>query len=138
MIDTNDCWLYAGYKNELGYGQIFTYINKKQGYQYAHRVSYETFIGNIPDGLVIDHLCSVRCCINPTHLEAVTARENTLRGIGVKINKSKTHCPRGHKYDESNTLISSSPWRRCKQCARDSHRRYYALNKEKWKVYNKK
>lgn len=138
MINTDDCWLFAGYKNELGYGQIFTYFDRKMSYQYAHRVSYETFVGPIPDGLVIDHLCRFRHCINPEHLEPVTARVNTLRGEGVLMNKRKTHCPKGHPYTDYNTIFNSRGWRVCRQCDLDRHARYYRANKHKWKVYNAK
>lgn len=126
MINTDDCWLYAGYKNTLGYGQIFA--NRK--YQYAHRVSYETFVAPIPEGLVIDHLCSVRCCINPNHLEPVTARVNTLRGEGVLANKRKTHCPKGHEYTRENTqYFGKKRWRRCRQCALARHKSDYQKRK---------
>lgn len=129
MIDTQDCWLFAGYKNNLGYGQVFTYNNGKNGYQYAHRASYETFVQPIPDGLVIDHLCRVRCCINPDHLEPVTARVNTLRGEGVLINTRKTHCPKGHEYTKHNTVSYSNKWRRCRQCISIKNKAYYADSK---------
>lgn len=125
-MNIDDCWLYAGYKNELGYGLIFH--NRK--YQYAHRVSYETFVGKIPDSYVIDHLCRVRHCINPEHLEPVTARVNTLRGEGVLVNKRKTHCPKGHEYTIENTqYFGSKGWRRCRECALSRHKANYLKRK---------
>ena len=125
MINTNDCWLYAGYKSNLGYGQLWL-----DGKRYiAHRVSYETFVKPIPEGLVIDHLCRVRHCINPDHLEPVTSRENTLRGEGVLINKRKTHCPKGHEYTQSNTVSYSNKWRRCRQCIVIKNKLYYIQSK---------
>lgn len=73
----NGCWLWQGAKNPDGYGQMdhrwFTFG--------AHRVSYLAFVGPIPEGLVIDHLCRVRHCVNPAHLEAVTSAENIRRGL---------------------------------------------------------
>ena len=90
---------------------------------YAHRLAYELVKGPISDGLQIDHLCRNRACINPDHLEAVTQRENILRGEGVAaLNARKTHCPQGHAYDEENTLILTGRQagaRRCQICARD-------------------
>ena len=136
MIDKNDCWLFAGYKNEQGYGTISTYINHKPGYQYAHRASYETFVGAIPDGLVIDHLCKNRCCINPDHLETVTNRENIMRGEAVLSHKRITHCPRGHEYTDINTVYSNRGWRICKTCKADRREKYYIENKYRWKAYN--
>lgn len=138
MINLDDCWLYAGYKNTIGYGQIFYTVNGKTKYEYAHRVSYETFIAPIPEGLAIDHLCSVRHCINPLHLEAVSLRTNTLRGRGVLVNKLKTHCPLGHEFTLENTLYNSKRWRICKTCETARRARYYQNNKAKWKSYGTK
>lgn len=138
MINTDDCWLFAGYKNSLGYGQIFTYVGRESSYQYAHRVSYENLVGDIPEGLVIDHLCRVRHCINPDHLEAVTARVNTLRGEGVLVNTRKTHCPRGHEYTQENVQkFGSNNGRRCRQCALERHREYKKNNRDKVNSYLK-
>jgi HNH endonuclease len=89
----NACWEWQGYKTDKGYGQL-SILNKSY---MAHRLIYELFIGSIPDELVIDHLCRNRSCCNPTHLEAVTDRENLLRGNGWGgINSRKTHCPKNH------------------------------------------
>ena len=75
---TDTCWNWiAGRSN--GYGMI--QINKK--HKYAHRVSYEIFKGDIPEGLELDHLCRNRKCVNPDHLEAVSSRENTMRGNNI-------------------------------------------------------
>lgn len=73
---TTDCWLWTGHINWGGYGIIWH--DSKQ--HRVHRLSYETYKGEIPKGYVIDHLCRKRNCINPEHLEAVTSQENTLRG----------------------------------------------------------
>src|SRR3972149_3379328 len=113
------CWLWIGALSSLGYG-TFTY---KQKNMLAHRFSYELYKGKIPDGKEIDHLCCVRSCVNPWHLEAVTHIENVRRGkagetIG-KINRSKTHCPKGHPYSGDNLVINSSNGGRlCRECAR--------------------
>ena len=115
---TNECWLWAGYINELGYGQHFYTVDGKTKYVYAHRLMYEELVGAIPQGLVIDHLCRVRCCVNPKHLEPVTASVNTLRGEGVGVNKRKTHCPRGHEYTPENTQYRNTGWRVCRTCNR--------------------
>lgn len=76
FIDKTDyCWNWTGAINLNGYGHL-TLIN---GSARAHRVSYEIYVGEIPSGLVIDHLCSNRKCVNPAHLEPVTQEENMRR-----------------------------------------------------------
>ncbi len=89
----------------------------------AHRLSYEAFVGPIVDNLTIDHLCRNRWCVNPTHLEAVPLATNVMRGESPPAkNARKTHCPKGHPYDESNTHVTSKGWRICKACNADRAR----------------
>ena len=75
-------------------------------------------VGPIPEGLVIDHLCRVRDCVNPAHLDVVTTGENTRRGLRGVLT---THCPKGHAYDELNTFIHHGS-RDCRACARERKR----------------
>lgn len=88
----------------------------------AHRWAYEHFVGPIPDGLTIDHLCRNTRCVNPAHLEAVTQRENNLRGIGPPaVNARKTHCVRGHPLSGDNVRIwGGARW--CRECRRENKR----------------
>src|SRR3990167_11477361 len=88
------CWLWKASKDTGGYGRL----NVQNRIIPAHRLSYQHWNGEIPTGKEIDHLCRNRSCVNPEHLEAVTHRENTLRGIIIKDNwqTKKTHCPQGH------------------------------------------
>lgn len=105
----NACLIWTGTRNTHGYGRL-----RVSGvHYYAHRLSYEIHIGPVPDGLVLDHLCRNRACVNPHHLEPVTAEENTRRGAAVI-----THCPRGHAYDEVNTRRRSNGTRDCRACER--------------------
>lgn len=105
-----ECWPWTDYLTEKGYG----YFRSARQYWRAHRWAYTHLVGPIPEGLVIDHLCRVRHCVNPAHMEPVTSRENTRRGIGHGM---KTHCKRGHPYDAANTLIHKG-WRECRTCIR--------------------
>ena len=115
---TDSCWLWTGTLLPAGYGQFGTRDKK---HLLAHRFSYELHVGPIPDGLVIDHLCRTRACVNPAHLEAVSQLENNLRGHGwVAINTRKTHCKHGHLFDEANTRWTKDGRERvCRTCARE-------------------
>ena len=114
IIDIGDCLIWIGAKNPKGYG-IF-----HNGFKHmaAHRFAYEQTKGPIPAGLQVDHLCRTRACMNPEHMEAVTNRENTLRGTGpTSINAKKTECKRGHKFDKENT-VPVKGGRACLACRR--------------------
>lgn len=121
------CWLWAGTISTHGYG--ITYVNYKR--YFAHRFSYEVFKGKIPDGLVIDHLCNTRLCVNPDHLNPTTSRENTMRSsiAPASINKRKTHCKNGHPFTPDNTARFKKGWRECKICASALSKKY-RLNKK--------
>jgi len=110
---SGDCWEYTGYINSDGYGRCHV---RDVGHMLVHRLAYELLIGPIPPELCIDHLCRNRRCVNPDHLEAVTPQLNTLRGATIPaVHSRKTHCPRGHPYDETNTMWDHGR-RRCRQC----------------------
>lgn len=121
-IDANGCWLWQGTRNPVsGYAQ--TSFGGK--YRAVHRVSYEAFVGPIPAGLHIDHLCRVRHCVNPAHLEPVTARTNLLRGETQTAKRAAvTHCPQGHPYDADNTYVAPKGGRACRICRRERRREW--------------
>ncbi len=125
VVKTDACWNWVGAKSYEGYG-LFWFRKRLDG---AHRYSYTFFKQEIPDGFTIDHLCLNHSCVNPDHLEAVSNRENTLRGNSKSsINARKTHCLRGHPFNEENTVLSIQHGdkikRQCKVCrrARDNKR----------------
>lgn len=114
------CWVWQWSRTTKGYGSIRSEGVKRQ----AHSVYYERLVGPIPEGLQLDHLCRNPACVNPDHLEPVTSRENTLRGISPPaVNAAKTHCIRGHPFDEDNTRIAANGGRICRICDRAEKRR---------------
>ncbi len=114
------CWLWMGFVDKAGYGRL-RLGGRDVPVGYAHRISYELNVGPIPNGLVIDHLCRVRKCCNPAHLEVVTTRENVLRGesASVKIARSG-RCKRGHDLTVPDAWVGRK--RRCRLCNRLSAR----------------
>lgn len=117
------CWEWRGTVTTAGYGSFCV-----DGWPYlAHRLSYERFVGPIANGLHLDHLCRNTICINPKHLEPVTARVNTLRGVGPSArNAVKTHCKDGHEFNEENTYVCKRGKRYCRPCRLKTQRRYLA------------
>lgn len=120
---TPTCWVWRGLLDEAGYGRFkfaWTFLP-------AHRFSYETRVGPIPDGLHLDHLCRNRRCVRPEHLEPVTEKENNARGNsngrGAAFYRAKSHCPQGHAYDSVNTRTwGPRQHRYCRACDRNWHR----------------
>lgn len=109
------CWLWLGSVDRGGYARI----NVAGRNAVAHRVAYEEFVGPIANDLQIDHLCRVRSCVNPQHLEPVSQRENVLRGVGVtSVNAKKSTCPRGHPLS-----VVDGEGRRCLACRQAQNRR---------------
>lgn len=124
-ITPDDCWRYLGYKDKDGYGLMRGVAGKTQ---LAHRVVYEALVAPIPPGLQLDHLCRVRDCLNPKHLEPVTLKENIRRGRSS--NSEKTHCPQGHPYSGENLWISATTGARlCATCTRETWKRKWLKKK---------
>ena len=123
-----ECWEWTASHDSSGYGHIWLTTGNVK----AHRLSYELVVGRIPDGLVLDHLCVNRNCVNPWHLEPVTSGENTRRseinGTAVRqYQLSKTHCKSGHPYDETNTYVRPAggiQGRDCRTCKAIARKKY--------------
>jgi hypothetical protein len=90
VVSDDGCWLYTGMRNRGGYGVVI----ERKAPRLAHRVTYLTLVGDVPEGLILDHLCRVRHCVNPDHLEPVTIAENVRRGV-----LARTECRAGHPLD---------------------------------------
>ena len=113
---TETCWLWKAGTHSNGYGKFYSPV----GYL-AHQFAYAAWVGPLVRGLQIDHLCRVRHCVNPDHLEQVTPRVNTLRGeTPAALNASLQTCRRGHPFDAENTYHRNGR-RHCRAC-RSAHR----------------
>lgn len=112
----HECWIWLGAYTRGNLGNYGLFWNGKNRI-YAHRWAHEYFIGPIPAGYEVDHLCKNPNCVNPDHLEAVTRRENWLRAGSIgAINALKTHCKRGHEFTPENTYYIKSGGRMCRIC----------------------
>jgi len=118
---TDTCWLWMGSKNGNGYGFISRRPLPRVS---AHRFAYEMVKGPIPEGKEIDHLCRVRHCVKPSHLEAVDHKTNVYRGetLGA-YHGNKTHCINGHPFNAANTYYRRKGGRDCRVCLREGQQR---------------
>ena len=124
VVRTDSCWLWTASRVCDGYGQFRVGSRPVS----AHRFAYELLVGPIPDGLQIDHLCRVRHCVNPAHMEPVTQRVNILRGEGITArHAAQTHCLNGHPLVGEN--LRPADLRRgkrlCLTCCREWSREWY-------------
>lgn len=115
ITDERGCWVWTRGKYKYG----------------PHRTYYRMVRGEIPKGLQLDHLCNNTRCVNPWHLEPTTHRANTLRGSApTAINARKTHCIKGHPFDEQNTITMPNGWRKCRECNKARFREINKLRTE--------
>lgn len=125
----NGCIEWIGYLDRDGYGQL-SLPGRRGKTVRAHRWAYEYFVAPIPAGLVIDHLCRNRRCVNPAHMEAVRPEENTRRGNApTTLNARKTHCVRGHSLTGYNVLPVKGG-RACRTCRVEATRRWREANRK--------
>lgn len=121
QINSEGCWEWTAGLSGKGYGRFQIGDTSYK----AHRIAYEALVGEIKDGLVIDHLCRVRRCVNPAHMEPVTNRENLRRGDGGINNlrrgggTPKSHCVNGHPFSGENRAVGSRGHQRCRACQRE-------------------
>ena len=121
------CWKWKGVITRQGYGILHLGNDR---YIKAHRYSYELYKKPIEPGLVIDHICRNKACVNPEHLREVTTRINSIENShsASAVNIIKTHCIRGHEFTEENTYLrfrKGKPNRKCRECIRNYHKEYH-------------
>jgi hypothetical protein len=114
VLVTSECWLWLAATNPCGYG-TFRYYGRSHT---AHRVAYLEMVGPVPAGLEVRHKCDNPPCVNPEHLEVGTHKDNMQDKVkrGRHGHAKRTHCPKGHEYDDKNTYPIPSGGRGCRQC----------------------
>ena len=136
-----DCWVWKRSVNTDGYGRVAWKYAGGCGIQSIHRLIYAWLVSPVPKGLArhipqIDHTCRNRRCCNPLHLELKTPKANVLESrAGSAINAQKTHCPKGHPYNEVNTYIQKKGGRVCKTCHNDYTRELQRRKRAKARAY---
>ena len=135
-VNGDGCWSWTGSLNQQGYARIRANGRKQQ----AHRVAWEVIAGReIADGLHLDHLCRNRGCVNPDHLEPVTSRENTRRGVAPSAVAARMNmCVKGvHALEGDNVYVKTSGKRECRACALETRARYREANREKVRAWKR-
>lgn len=122
------CWMWTGAVTHRHTGLDYGVVKVDYRAMYVHRVFYELFVGPIPDGYEVDHLCRVTTCVNPDHLEAVTGAENRRRQLHIQEQMSRTHCPRGHPYSGDNLIVRRGK-KECRTCVYARNKRNRELRK---------
>ena len=122
LPDTSEgCWIWTAARQKGGYGSIGSGLGSTI---LAHRYAYQLFVGDVPDGMELDHLCRNTACVNPNHLEAVPHRVNMLRSEAPPGHHArKTHCKNGHPFDEANTY-RRGVGRACRACVLAAQKAY--------------
>jgi hypothetical protein len=118
-LDANGCWVWQGPKDQKGYGRTFvgSRTDGTRKSEKTHRMAYIFWVGPIPEGLTVDHLCENKPCCNPDHLELVTSAENTRRA-----SERRETCRRGHSRKEHAYLYEGAGRRFwvCRVCKAES------------------
>lgn len=122
IIPFSGCWIWMRSLDRYGYGGSVL----RGEYRIIHRLSYELFVGKIPVGLTLDHLCRVRCCVNPYHLEPVSQAENKRRAHDFeRLHSIDTHCHSGHERNKENKYVAKDGSIACRICNNNSSKKYH-------------
>lgn len=130
IVDADGCWEWQGWIDAKGYGHVWAAGTMNP----AHRVAYEVFVGPIPAGLQIDHLCRNRRCVRPDHLEPVTAWENRRRGVlplRDAAQRARAVCSHGHALSGDNLYVRPTGTTCCRICRLDQGRRHDAVRRQR-------
>ena len=132
VLKTETCWLWRGSLDWKGYGRFVVNRFKKKYSSPAHRISYYLVNGfEVPATMSVDHLCMVKGCVNPKHLDVVTNKENVLRGNSpMAVNARKTHCKNGHEFELFLPKYAAQMYRRCRICWLESMRAWHRRKRE--------
>jgi hypothetical protein len=122
VVIDGECWLSTIGMQRNGYSSVGVGTTQKL---MSHRVAYEHFHGPIPDGYEVDHLCGVRNCIRPDHIEAVTHAENIHRAV-ERLWRDRTTCARGHQFTSNDLMVTASGQRLCRRCYLDNNKKKVA------------
>jgi hypothetical protein len=124
------CWMWRGNRDRDGYARFAA--GEKRGFSRAHQFAYEVLVGPVKGGLHLDHLCRNRRCVNPSHLEPVSVRENLMRGETYAASAAaKTHCKYGHPLSGENLYVPpGSGTRKCRECVRRRKREWRARQRD--------
>jgi len=118
VLKTETCWLWTGALTGHGYRNFWLDGRNRP----AHRAAYEWLVGPVPNCRELDHLCRVRRCVRPDHLEPVAHRENLMRGeTEASRRAAQTHCVHGHEFTPANTSVKKNGQRQCRRCDADQH-----------------
>ncbi|MCA1844613.1 MAG: HNH endonuclease [Actinobacteria bacterium] len=126
LVD-DGCWLWTASIDADGYGRLGKGSDPTQPTK-AHVVLWNALRGPVPEGMELDHLCQVKHCVNPAHLEPTTHLVNCQRR--PQYQSEKTHCPQGHPYDEENTYDNQGR-RHCRACMKVRNAKYEVKRKER-------
>ena len=121
-VPFSGCWLWTAALNNDGYARFFPYAR-------GYKAAFEHWKGSVPEGKEIDHICGVRCCVNPAHLQAITHKENIAKSGAWEFNRKKTHCPKGHPYSGDNLYMYGTN-RQCLICRRARSLIYMRLKRQ--------
>jgi hypothetical protein len=125
-VAEDGCWMWIGRTTQNGYGLSRRRVDGKKRTIMAHRHAYEVFVGPIPEGLHLDHLCRTPLCVNPGHLEPVSPQENNRRSDSPSARNARaTHCVQGHEFSQGNTRVRPNGERSCRRCSADLVRQAY-------------